>query len=81
MNENHFKNMKNKHIPLEEMLSDLEITNREIAQYESENEVLMKDFQRNRIAIYLNDGRIGERKTFVNDLEKIIKEIYPDHKF
>ena len=73
--------MKNKHIPLEEMLSDLEITNREIAQYESENEVLMKDFQRNRIAIYLNDGRIGERKTFVNDLEKIIKEIYPDHKF
>lgn len=73
--------MKNKHIPLKKMLSDLEITNREIAQYESENEVLMKDFQRNRIAIYLNDGRIGERKTFVNDLEKIIKEIYPDHKF
>lgn len=72
--------MENNHIPLEEMLSDLEITNREIAQYEAENEVLMKDFQRNRVAIYLNDGRIGQRRTFIAKLEKIIKETYPEHK-
>ena len=68
------------HIPLEEMLEDLRITNEEIAQYYAENDVLSKDRERNRVAIYMNEGRIGQRRTFVAQLEQIIKETYPEHR-
>ncbi len=71
--------MSNSHIPLEEMLEDLRITKKEIKEYEDENEVLFKNYQRNRTQIYLNDGRILQRKNFVNQLEKIIKEEYPQY--
>ena len=72
--------MNYSHIPLEEMLEDLRITNEEIAQYYAENDVLSKDRERNRVAIYMNEGRIGQRRTFVAQLEQIIKETYPEHK-
>ena len=72
--------MNYSHIPLEEMLEDLRITNEEIAQYYAENDVLSKDRERNRLAIYMNEGRIGQRRTFVAQLEQIIKETYPEHK-
>jgi hypothetical protein len=72
--------MDNSHIPLEEMLEDLRITNEEIAQYCAENEVMSKDRERNRVAIYMNEGRIGQRRTFVAQLEQIIKETYPEHR-
>ena len=72
--------MDNSHIPLEEMLEDLRITNEEIAQYYAENDVLSKDRERNRVAIYMNEGRIGQRRTFVAQLEQIIKETYPEHR-
>lgn len=62
------------------MLEDLRITNEEIAQYYAENEVLSKDRERNRVAIYMNEGRIGQRRTFVAQLEQIIKETYPEHR-
>ena len=71
--------MSNSHIPLEEMLEDLRITQKEIKEYEDENEVLFKNYQRNRTQIYLNDGRILQRKNFVTQLEKIIKEEYPQY--
>jgi hypothetical protein len=71
--------MSNSHIPLEEMLEDLRITKKEIKEYEDENEVLFKNYQRNRTQIYLNDGRILQRKNFVTQLEKIIKEEYPQY--
>ena len=72
--------MNYSHIPLEEMLEDLRITNEEIAQYYAENDVLSKDRERNRLAIYMNEGRIGQRRTFVAQLEQIIKETYPEHR-
>lgn len=72
--------MNYSHIPLEEMLEDLRITNEEIAQYYAENDVLSKDRERNRVAIYMNEGRIGQRRTFVAQLEQIIKETYPEHR-
>lgn len=72
--------MNNSHIPLEEMLEDLRITNEEIAQYYAENDVLSKDRERNKVAIYMNEGRIGKRRTFVAHLERIIKETYPEHR-
>ncbi len=71
--------MSNSHIPLEEMLEDLRITKKEIKEYEDENEVLFKNYHRNRTQIYLNDGRILQRKNFVTQLEKIIKEEYPQY--
>ena len=72
--------MNNSQIPLEEMLEDLRITNKEIAQYCAENEIMSKDRERNRVAIYMNEGRIGQRRKFVAQLEQIIKEIYPEHR-
>ena len=72
--------MNYSHIPLEEMLEDLRITNEEIVQYYAENDVLSKDRERNRVAIYMNEGRIGQRRTFVAQLEQIIKETYPEHR-
>ena len=35
--------MSNSHIPLEEMLEDLRITNEEIIEFEEENKVLSKN--------------------------------------
>lgn len=72
--------MENSHIPLEEMLEDLRITNEEIAQYCAENEVLSKSFERNRVTIYMNEGRIGQRRKFVLELDQIIKKTYPEHR-
>ena len=71
--------MNNSHIPLEEMLEDLRITNQEIEQYSEENRILQRDYGKNKVSIYLNEGRIGERRIFVQRLEQIIKETYPNH--
>mgnify|MGYP000008450281 FL=1 len=70
--------MSNSHIPLEEMLEDLRVTNEEITQYIEENDVLSKDYDRNRVQIYMNEGRIGQRRKFAGQLEQIIKETYPE---
>ncbi len=72
--------MSNSHIPLEEMLEDLRITNEEITQYEEENKVLSNNRETNRVQIYMNEGRILKRQKFVTQLEQIISETYPNHK-
>jgi hypothetical protein len=71
--------MSNSHIPLEEMLEDLRITNEEITQYEEENKVLSNNRETNRVQIYMNEGRILKRQKFVTQLEQIISETYPNH--
>ena len=71
--------MSNSHIPLEEMLEDLRITNEEITQYEEENKVLSNNRETNRDQIYMNEGRILKRQKFVTQLEQIISETYPNH--
>ena len=71
--------MSNSHIPLEEMLEDLRITNEEITQYEEENKVLSNNRETNRVQIYMNEGRILKRQKFVTQLEEIIAETYPNH--
>jgi len=65
------------HIPLEEMLSDLEVTKKELSQFQNENSILSKDYSRNKLAIYLNEGRIIQRKEFISKLEQLIKSTYP----
>jgi predicted polyphosphate/ATP-dependent NAD kinase len=72
--------MNNSHISLEQMLDDLRITNEEIIEFEEENKVLSKNRERNRVQIYMNEGRILQRQKFVSQLEEIIKETYPEHK-
>lgn len=72
--------MNNSHIPLEDMLDDLRITNEEIMEFEEENKVLSKNRERNRVQIYMNEGRILQRQKFVSQLEQIIEETYPEHK-
>ncbi len=71
--------MSNSHIPLEEMLEDLRITNEEITQYEEENKVLSNNRETNRVQIYMNEGRILKRQKFVTQLEQIISETDPNH--
>ena len=44
----------NSHIPLEEMLQDLKDTQKEIEQFYEEIDVLSKDRERNKLAIYIN---------------------------
>jgi len=72
--------MNNSHIPLEDMLDDLRITNEEIMEFEEENKVLSKNRERNRVQIYMNEGRIIQRQRFVSQLEQVINETYPEHK-
>lgn len=72
--------MNNSHIPLEEMLNDLKITNEEIKEFEEENKVLSKNRERNRVQIYMNEGRILQRQKFVFQLEQVIEETYPKYK-
>ncbi len=62
------------HIPIEEMLEDLRITNEEIEQFEAENNILKRDYTRNKVAIYMNEGRIIQRRSFVKKLEELIKQ-------
>ena len=54
----------NSHIPLEEMLQDLKDTQKEIEQFYEEIDVLSKDRERNKLAIYINEGRIGQHREF-----------------
>jgi hypothetical protein len=63
-------------IPLDEMLEDLKTTEKEIDQLRKENDILRKDYQKNRVAIYMNEGRILQRQDFVERLQKLITEIY-----
>ncbi len=72
--------MSNSHIPLEDMLDDLIITNKEIMEFEEENKVLSKNRERNRVQIYMNEGRILQRQKFVFQLEQVIEKTYPEHK-
>jgi hypothetical protein len=72
--------MNNSHIPLEDMLDDLRITNEEIIEFEEENKVLSKNRERNRVQIYMNEGRIIQRQRFVSQLEQVIEKTYPEHK-
>lgn len=64
---------QNAHISHEEIIADIKDTQKEIDQYEAENEVLSKDRQRNKTRIYLNQGQILHRQGFINDLKQILE--------
>jgi uncharacterized coiled-coil protein SlyX len=60
-------------IPLEEMEKDVADTQAEIDQYRAELEVLKKDIVRNKVPIYLNEGRISQRTDFIKKVSTIIE--------
>ena len=63
---------KNEHIPTNEIEQDIAETQREIDQYEKELEALIGDRQGNKLAIYMREGKISQRKEFISNLQSIL---------
>lgn len=60
-------------IETSEIESDIKITQVEIDRYENEIEILSKNPSENKVAIYLREGCIAQRKEFVRKLRDILK--------
>ena len=65
--------LKNDHISVDEIKKDFADTEREIKDFEDENDILLKNPQQNKVRIYFNEGRIKQRKDFINELRQIIE--------
>jgi len=63
---------KNDHILTSEIEQDIEDIQEEIDQFEEELEVLIKDRKKNRLDIYMREGRIAKRKDFISKLQSIL---------
>jgi len=63
---------KNEHIPTNEIEQDIAETQREIDQYEKELEALIGNRQGNKLAIYMREGKISQRKEFISNLQSIL---------
>lgn len=61
-------------IPTEQIISDIEITEKEIKDYIDMNRILMHNQQENRVKIYFNEGNILKREEFINKLKQILEE-------
>ena len=64
---------KNSHIPEIEIKQDIEDTKREIAQYELELKILTQNIAENKVDIYVREGKILARKSFIEKLETLLK--------
>lgn len=64
---------KHDSIPTEEILKDKEDTQKEIDQYIKELEALKENMHINRLPIYLREGKIATRETFIEDLNGLLK--------
>ena len=72
--------MSNSDISHEEMLEQIRIANNEIEQLEKENEILSKDYERNKHQIETNGCDIINRQIFVAIVEKSIELTYGGNK-
>jgi len=61
-------------IPTQEIKQDIADTQSEIDDYASEIEILSKRPMENRTRIYLLQGRISQRKSFIDKLNQLLKE-------
>jgi len=59
------------HISNEEIQNDIDETIKELKQYKEENEIMSQNPQENRLKIYLNEGKIVQRETFINQLKTL----------
>ncbi len=64
-------------ITKEEIKIDIADTQKEIDDYIDEKEILMRNPQENKVRIYLLEGKIGQRKNFIEKLTAILEERTP----
>lgn len=62
----------NNDIPTSTIFQDIADTQKEIADFQDEKDVLMRNPQQNRLKIYTLEGRISQRVDFINNLQQII---------
>jgi len=60
------------HIPTAEAKQDIIDTQKEIDEFEAELIPLRLNPQRNRVAIYMGEGRILSRESFIKKLEAVL---------
>jgi hypothetical protein len=60
-------------LPTDEIQSDIEITEREIKDYQDELSILRRNPQNNRVRIYMAEGNISRREEFIKDLKQILE--------
>ena len=60
------------HIPTEEIEQDLKDTETEIKDFEIEIEALSRDRAKNRLEIYIREGKILERSELASKLKSIL---------
>ena len=69
-------------IPNEEVISDIEITERELKDLQDELKVLYRNPSNNRMLIYTTEGRIMKREQFIQKLNNLLslrKNEHPRH--
>ena len=66
--------MSNDNIPTHEIEQDIADTQNEIDQYQRELDVLMENTQGNKVAIYMRQGMISVRKSFIDKLNSILEQ-------
>jgi len=64
---------QNNHIPIDEMLTDIADTEREIKDFQDEKDILMRNPVDNKVRIYMLEGKISQREEFVNKLNQILE--------
>ena len=63
---------QNDNIPTNQIEQNIKDTEREIEQYQKELDALIGDRQGNKLAIYMREGKIIQRKEFVDNLNSIL---------
>lgn len=64
--------LSNSGIPTSEIESDLRITEREINQFQKEIDAMSSDRKTNRVGIYMREGKISQRRSFIESLQSIL---------
>ena len=64
---------QNASIPTAEIEKDIKDTQKEIDAFNSELKVLQSNPVKNRLEIYLREGRILQRQEFIDNLNQILK--------
>ncbi len=63
----------NAHITIKQIKIDIVDTQREIADFQDERTILMRNPQDNRVRLYMIDGKISKRIEFIEFLEALLK--------
>ena len=64
---------QNEHISTNEIEQDINDTQIEINQFKQELNILTKNPQENRLPIYMREGKIVQRKEFIEKLTSILE--------